>query len=168
VTNKLSKGFVVTYREKFGPAKVLFKGHTNDTELVDVGSREMDISLLKVVGDFPECDSVKFLDGSPCIGDETLTEGYILNFLGPPTTTFGFFTTANQRVSPTETVDQLQLPVYPGHSGAGVYIMTGECIGLAEARMSDGLGFTVSSERIYEWARLHHIEWALDSSEPLP
>lgn len=167
ITNRAGEK-LLTFKNILGPAKIYFRGRTNETHIVQVGSPFMDVGLLKVTGDFPDCGSATFSDAPVEAGAELLTVNYSLSLPGPPSVFIGNFTTANRRLAIDDLEDQVQLPLYPGASGSGVYTMNGECVGLAEGRMSDGIGFTIPAWRIIRWARENHVGWALNPGIPLP
>jgi S1-C subfamily serine protease len=64
--------------------------------------------------------------------------------------------------------DQVSVAGYPGSSGGGVFTRDGECLGLLVRGAGPGLNFIVPVRRMWEFAHQHGLEWAMDSSIPMP
>jgi len=139
------------------PARVVASGNFNN----------IDVALLVLDRPFKSAGSIKFVNIIPPVGSAICYAGSALAVHDPPSFFAGIIS-ADTRVEEGEVTDQLEMPGYPGCSGAGYFNLKGECIGLMEARKSDGLGFGIPSRNIIRWAKEQGYLWALDPSVPLP
>jgi len=66
--------------------------------------------------------------------------------------------------------DQTTVTASPGSSGGGVFLRTGECIGMLTlgVRTGDNFNFVVPIRRIRAWAKRIGGSWALDVTEKVP
>lgn len=146
--------------EQFGekiPARVVASGNFNN----------VDVALLVLDHPFKSGGSVKFTFLEPRVGEYVCSAGNALAVHDPPSF-FAGIVSAVGRIEEGEYVDQVEMPGYPGCSGAPAFNLKGDCTGLVEARKADGLGFVIPSRSVIRWAREQGYEWALDPTIPLP
>ena len=64
--------------------------------------------------------------------------------------------------------DQTTVTAFPGSSGGGVFLTTGEYIGMLVRGAGETFNLIVPMRRIQKWAKSEDIEWALDPSVKAP
>ncbi len=64
--------------------------------------------------------------------------------------------------------DQTTVTAFPGSSGGGVFLTTGEYIGMLVRGAGETFNLIVPMRRIQKWAKSESIEWALDSKAKAP
>jgi S1-C subfamily serine protease len=127
-----------------------------------------DLALLRIWTEDFETNSVSFYFGpAPDPGTDILHVGNFYGTNAPSSVSIGIFSAAG-RSSKRGVQDQISCPMYPGSSGGGFYLTNGQCIGLANARIEEMLGFIVPTREIQNWARTKGLEWALDPALPFP
>lgn len=125
-----------------------------------------DLAVLRVNGKFFNNNKVEFdLSGRiPKLGEPL----YAFAFpYGEPMFTTGMFSYVG-RVYDDYVYDQSSLIVYPGSSGGGVFNENQKCVGLVMRMRGAGLNYIAPIRRMQEWAKEEGIEWALNSSKPMP
>lgn len=64
--------------------------------------------------------------------------------------------------------DQTTVTAFPGSSGGGVFLTTGEYIGMLVRGAGETFNLIVPMRRIQKWAKSENIMWALDASVDAP
>ena len=64
--------------------------------------------------------------------------------------------------------DQTTVTAFPGSSGGGVFMKDGKYVGMLVRGSGETFNFIVPVRRMTKWAKKRKIEWAIDSSKPLP
>lgn len=64
--------------------------------------------------------------------------------------------------------DQTTVTAFPGSSGGGVFLTTGEYIGMLVRGAGETFNLIVPMRRIQKWAKSESIEWALDPTAKAP
>jgi S1-C subfamily serine protease len=64
--------------------------------------------------------------------------------------------------------DQTTVTAFPGSSGGGVFLTTGEYIGMLVRGAGETFNLIVPMRRIQKWSKSEDIEWALDPSVKAP
>ena len=64
--------------------------------------------------------------------------------------------------------DQTTVTAFPGSSGGGVFLTTGEYIGMLVRGAGETFNLIVPMRRIQKWAKSESIEWALDPKAKAP
>lgn len=112
----------------------------------------------------------------PGIGTELIHMGSFLGDIGSCSFTTGVTSQVGRLLALeprySEAVyDQTSAISFPGSSGGGVFNQeTGEYIGMLTAGIRDAQGFAwyVPVRRMHEWAKSMNLEWAMDTSIPMP
>lgn len=139
-----------------------------------------DLALLMVRrrNAYPMTVSARFItdpDYIPPIGVELSHCGSLLGQFGANSYTTGVLSqvgrTLPMRGANVRVFDQVTAVAFPGSSGGGIYLKeTGEYVGMLTQGISNsqGFNFVVPVRRVTAWARESSIEWALDSTVPMP
>jgi len=64
--------------------------------------------------------------------------------------------------------DQTTVTAFPGSSGGGVFLTTGEYIGMLVRGAGETFNLIVPIRRMTDWAEEENIKWALDPEEKAP
>jgi len=64
--------------------------------------------------------------------------------------------------------DQTTVTAFPGSSGGGVFLTTGEYIGMLVRGAGETFNLIVPMRRIQKWAKSENIQWALDPTVKAP
>ena len=133
-----------------------------------------DLALLQIRKRNFTAATTKFYleDGIPPVGTELLHVGSLYGQFGANSVTDGIISQTG-RVLPLGangvTFDQTTVTAFPGSSGGGVYLKSnGQYVGMLVRGGGATFNFIVPIRRMYDWAKRSGIEWALDSSKPMP
>ena len=130
---------------------------------------EEDLALLEILQDNFQTDGARFLlDTDPLkVGTKLVHVGCTLGLYN--SVSHGIISQTDRNLMRTgKMFDQTSCMGYPGSSGGGVYLESGECVGLLTRGAGAGLNFIVPVRRMMDWAKKIGIEWALDPSIPVP
>lgn len=64
--------------------------------------------------------------------------------------------------------DQTTVTAFPGSSGGGVFLTSGEYVGMLVRGAGETFNLIVPMRRITKWAKEENIEWALDQNKTAP
>lgn len=133
-------------------------GRSEVAEVISYSSRD-DIALLRVLREDWTTNSVCFYRGAPpTVGTPVFHVGNFYGLRMQDSYTQGFVSHVNRLF----VYDQLQLSVYPGSSGGGVFLSAnGECIGLVDARCEETIALVIPVRTLEQWAWLHGVQAAL-------
>ena len=112
----------------------------------------------------------------PGIGTELIHVGSLLGDIGSNSLTTGVTSQVGRLLTLNDSYaeviyDQTSAVAFPGSSGGGVFNQeTGEYVGMLTAGIRDAQGFHwyVPVRRMQGWAKEMNLEWAMDSSIPMP
>jgi len=97
------------------------------------------------------------------IGTRLFHVGSLLGQMGSNSMTSGIISQVG-RIHGKVEFDQTTVTAFPGSSGGGVYLQTGEYVGMIVRGAGEGFNLMVPVRRIERWAKEHRIMWALDPS----
>jgi S1-C subfamily serine protease len=101
------------------------------------------------------------------IGTQLFHVGSLLGQMGANSMTSGIISQVG-RIHGKVEFDQTTVTAFPGSSGGGVYLQSGEYVGMIVRGAGEGFNLMVPVRRIERWAKKHDIMWALDSSLKAP
>jgi S1-C subfamily serine protease len=101
------------------------------------------------------------------IGTRLFHVGSLLGQMGANSMTSGIVAQVG-RIHGKVEFDQTTVTAFPGSSGGGVYLQTGEYVGMVVRGAGEGFNLVVPVRRIERWAKKHKIMWALDPSIKTP
>lgn len=101
------------------------------------------------------------------IGTRLFHVGSLLGQMGANSMTSGIVAQVG-RIHGKVEFDQTTVTAFPGSSGGGVYLQTGEYVGMVVRGAGEGFNLIVPVRRIERWAKEHDIMWALDQSIEAP
>ena len=101
------------------------------------------------------------------IGTRLFHVGSLLGQMGSNSMTSGIISQVG-RIHGKVEFDQTTVTAFPGSSGGGVYLQTGEYVGMIVRGAGEGFNLMVPVRRIERWAKEHGIMWALDPSIKSP
>jgi S1-C subfamily serine protease len=132
-----------------------------------------DLALLEVRKHNFTTASARFYSGSiPEIGTELYHVGSLLGQFGANSLTAGNVSQIGRvlDLKPGGTIfDQTTVTAFPGSSGGGVFLKSnGEYVGMLVRGAGEGFNFIVPIRRMRAWAQSAKVEWAIDSSVPVP
>ena len=150
-------GTTTSYADKVTVS--LKNGETYDAEIIG-GAADADIAVIKIEAkDGEKFVSAKFADSDKLkVGEEVIAIGNPLGELSG-TTTNGIISALARKVT-IEDVEmnllQTNAAINPGNSGGGLFNMSGELVGVVNAKSSgtgiEGLGFAIPSNDAYSVA----------------
>lgn len=132
-----------------------------------------DLALLEVrKRNFSTATIEFFNDEIPTIGTELYHVGSLLGQFGSNSLTTGVVSQIG-RVLPLGAngivFDQTTVTAFPGSSGGGVFIKAdGRYVGMLVRAAGEQFNLMVPIRRLRTWAREANVEWAIDSSIPMP
>ena len=131
-----------------------------------------DLALLMVRAKDYAKDSAKFhlTDknyGIVPIGTELFHVGSLLGQRGSNSMTAGIVSQVGRILGKVE-YDQTTVTAFPGSSGGGVYLQSGEYVGMIVRGAGEGFNLMVPVRRMERWAKEHDILWALDPTIEAP
>ena len=97
------------------------------------------------------------------IGTRLVHVGSLLGQMGSNSMTSGIMSQVGRIYSKVE-FDQTTVTAFPGSSGGGVYLETGEYVGMIVRGAGEGFNLMVPVRRMIRWAKKHDIMWALNPS----
>jgi len=134
-----------------------------------------DLALLEVRkrNFVPASTTVTFYDGPiPAVGTELFHIGSLLGQFGSNSLTTGVVSQIGRVLDLGANgviFDQSTVTAFPGSSGGGVFLKSnGQYIGMLVRGAGEQFNFIVPVRRLRAWAKRANIEWAIDSSIPLP
>jgi len=101
------------------------------------------------------------------IGTQLFHVGSLLGQMGANSMTSGIISQVG-RIHGKVEFDQTTVTAFPGSSGGGVYLQSGEYVGMIVRGAGEGFNLMVPVRRIERWAKKHDIMWALDPSLKSP
>ena len=101
------------------------------------------------------------------IGTELFHVGSLLGQQGSNSMTAGIVSQVGRLLGKVE-YDQTTVTAFPGSSGGGVYLQSGEYVGMIVRGAGEGFNLMVPVRRMVRWAKEHDILWALDPTIPAP
>ena len=101
------------------------------------------------------------------IGTQLFHVGSLLGQMGANSMTSGIISQVG-RIHGKVEFDQTTVTAFPGSSGGGVYLQSGEYVGMIVRGAGEGFNLMVPVRRIERWAKRHDIMWALDPSLKAP
>lgn len=108
----------------------------------------------------------------PTPGTELYHVGSLLGPPGSNSVTTGIVSKVGRLINlgpATVLFDQTSAIAYPGSSGGGVYLKSnGQYVGMIVRAAGPGFNFIVPVRRLRDWAKQANVEWAIDSSLPVP
>ena len=133
-----------------------------------------DLALLEVrKRDFTK-STVKFYDGDiPSIGTELFHVGSLLGQVGSNSLTTGVVSQIGRVLDGLGAngviFDQTTVTAFPGSSGGGVFLKSnGQYVGMLVRGAGEQFNLVVPIRRLRDWAKSAQVEWAVDSSIPVP
>lgn len=128
----------------------------------------IDIALIRLRQPIPTTKSVVFYlnDSTPQLGDDVFSISSPYGLYG--TASKGIYSFIGRFDSEGAEYDQTTMPVYPGSSGAGVFLSNGKCVGFVIAIKSPTMSFILPIRKVKEWAARENVMWALDENYPIP
>jgi S1-C subfamily serine protease len=154
----------VIYQEKRDHGKLVSSSRVNAKVIAYSEPDDEDLAVLEVLKDNfqPITVSAAFAgDTVQGVGTELVHVGSTLGVYN--SVSLGIISQTDRDLG-GKMFDQTSCMGYPGSSGGGVYLRTGECIGLLTRGAGPGLNFIVPMRRIRAWAKQAGVEWTLDSS----
>lgn len=150
---------------------IVWHGQTNQASVIDYTSPRgpeghrgnIDIALLRIWKENLHTPSVQFQRGAPLEAGAKIW--HVGNFFGPQglnSVVTGIIAYPGRNAE-GEVNTQVQCPIYPGSSGGGVFDEYGQCIGLADARIEECMGFIVPIQAMRIWASFHNVTFALNA-----
>lgn len=133
-------------------------------------SESEDLALLRVRKKNFSNDSVQFyLDRDiPNLGTGLVHIGSLLGEkLGSNSLTTGILSQIGRLID-GKIFDQTTVVAFPGSSGGGVYLESGQMIGMLLRGSGENFNFICPTRRIVEWAKSTSVLWAVDDSVVLP
>lgn len=128
----------------------------------------IDIALIRLRNPIPSTKSTVFHleDSIPQLGDDVFTISSPYGLYG--TASKGIYSFIGRIDSERAEYDQTTMPIFPGSSGAGVFLSNGKCVGFAIAIKHPSLNFILPIRKVKEWAIRENVLWALDENYPMP
>lgn len=130
-----------------------------------------DLALLMVRAKNYGKSSAKFyLNKEPKItpiGTPLYHVGSLLGQMGANSMTTGIVSQIGRIHNKVE-FDQTTVTAFPGSSGGGVFLQTGEYVGMIARGAGEGFNLMVPIRRMERWAKKHDILWALNSNLKTP
>lgn len=131
-----------------------------------------DLALLMVRAKDYAKDSARFHlsdsnHGIVPIGTELFHVGSLLGQRGSNSMTSGIISQVGRTLGKVE-YDQTTVTAFPGSSGGGVYLQSGEYVGMIVRGAGEGFNLMVPVRRMARWASEHDILWALDPDAKAP
>lgn len=130
-------------------------------------SADEDLALLQIQKSNSFVDSATFYldERVPAIGTDVYHVGSFHGKIGYNSFSTGVVSQHSRNLG----LDQTTAIIYPGSSGGGLFLKEdGRCIGLAVRTFGPGFSLYVPSRNMQKWAKRSKVEWALDTSVPMP
>lgn len=106
------------------------------------------------------------------LGTQLYHVGSLLGSEGSNSMTTGIMSQVGRTISlnggPKILFDQTTVTAFPGSSGGGVFLTSGEYIGMLVRGAGETFNLIVPMRRISKWAKTEEIEWALNQSIKAP
>jgi S1-C subfamily serine protease len=106
------------------------------------------------------------------LGTQLYHVGSLLGSEGSNSMTTGIMSQVGRTISlnggPKILFDQTTVTAFPGSSGGGVFLTSGEYIGMLVRGAGETFNLIVPMRRISKWAKAEEIEWALNQSIKAP
>jgi hypothetical protein len=106
------------------------------------------------------------------IGEPLLHVGSLLGQAGANSMTAGIMSQVGRVLnigSGDGTVfDQTTVTAFPGSSGGGVFMNDGKYVGMLVRGSGETFNLIVPVRRMTKWAKKRNIEWAIDTTKPVP
>ena len=146
-------------------AKVILYSDATDGE-------DLALLLVRKIG-FVDQNTEFFLeDRNVEIGEPLLHVGSLLGQAGANSMTNGIMSQVGRVLnigSGDGTVfDQTTVTAFPGSSGGGVFMNDGRYVGMLVRGSGETFNFIVPIRRMIRWAKKRDIEWAIDTTKPVP
>ena len=146
-------------------AKVILYSDATDGE-------DLALLLVRKIG-FVDQNTEFFLeDRNVEIGEPLLHVGSLLGQAGANSMTNGIMSQVGRVLnigSGDGTVfDQTTVTAFPGSSGGGVFMNDGRYVGMLVRGSGETFNFIVPVRRMIRWAKKRDIEWAIDTTKPVP
>ena len=146
-------------------AKVILYSDATDGE-------DLALLLIRKIG-FVDQNTEFFLeDRNVEIGEPLLHVGSLLGQAGANSMTNGIMSQVGRGLnigSGDGTVfDQTTVTAFPGSSGGGVFMNDGRYVGMLVRGSGETFNFIVPVRRMIRWAKKRDIEWAIDTTKPVP
>ncbi len=130
-----------------------------------------DLAVLMVrARDYGKASGRFYLDNSEPIipiGTPLFHVGSLLGQMGANSMTSGIVSQVG-RIHGKAEYDQTTVTAFPGSSGGGVFLQTGEYVGMIVRGAGEGFNLMVPIRRMKKWAKEHDIMWALDPKVKMP
>ena len=130
-----------------------------------------DLALLMVrAKDYGKSSAKFYLNKEPQIipiGTPLYHVGSLLGQMGANSMTTGIISQIGRIHNKVE-FDQTTVTAFPGSSGGGVFLQTGEYVGMIARGAGEGFNLMVPIRRMERWAKNHDILWALDPKIEVP
>jgi len=130
-----------------------------------------DLALLMVrAKDYGKSSAKFYLNKEPKIipiGTPLYHVGSLLGQMGANSMTTGIISQIGRIHSKVE-FDQTTVTAFPGSSGGGVFLQTGEYVGMIARGAGEGFNLMIPIRRMERWAKKHEILWALDTKVKAP
>ena len=101
------------------------------------------------------------------IGTELYHVGSLLGQMGSNSMTSGIIAQVGRTHGKVE-FDQTTVTAFPGSSGGGVYLKSGQYVGMLVRGAGEGFNLIVPIRRMYKWASENDIMWSLDPKVKSP
>jgi len=101
------------------------------------------------------------------IGTELYHVGSLLGQMGSNSMTSGIIAQVGRTQGKME-FDQTTVTAFPGSSGGGVYLKSGEYVGMLVRGAGEGFNLIVPIRRMYKWASENDLLWSLDATVEAP
>jgi len=146
-------------------AKVILYSDATDGE-------DLALLLVRKVG-FVDQNTEFFLeDRNVEIGEPLLHVGSLLGQAGANSMTNGIMSQVGRVLnigSGDGTVfDQTTVTAFPGSSGGGVFMNDGQYVGMLVRGSGETFNLIVPVRRMIKWTKKRDIEWAIDTTKPVP
>ena len=129
-----------------------------------------DLALLRVrKQNFIDNTTVRFYTDKaiPALGTDLYHVGSLLGEEGANSMTSGIYSQQGRLINKT-IFDQTTVIAFPGSSGGGVFLKDGRYVGMLVRGAGEAFNLIVPIRRIIAWSKSAKVEWAIDSSIPMP
>lgn len=163
---------IMRYHQDKGEGRIV-SSFTADAEVIRYSNAAhgQDLCLMRLRDkDFKPASSAKFyLDAeTPDIGEDLYHCGSLLGPFGSNSLTSGIMS-QHGRVYDGKIYDQTTATSFPGSSGGIVCLKSdGRYVGMLVMGAGEGFGLIVPVRRMRQWAKEVNVEFALDTTKPVP
>lgn len=139
-----------------------------DAEVIRCSDQE-DLALLRIrKRDFVAASVTFYLkEEIPPIGTDLYHVGSLLGQTGANSMTSGIVSQIG-RILDKQEFDQTTCTSFPGSSGGGVFLRSGEFVGLIVRGAGEGFNLMIPVRRVRRFAKEAGVQWAVDDAVPTP